>query len=150
MNTIINANTGLPANVIQSGRNTVDPGLRPNLLRNPNLSRGTRTLDHYFDTHAFCTPTTDPNCPALGLNGVGNAPRNPLRGPGYVNIDYSAFKELRFKEEMRFELRFEFFNLFNTPHFSNPGTDLSDAGSYGMIRGAGSQRVMQFAAKFIF
>jgi hypothetical protein len=142
----------LPVNIIQNGRNNIDPGLRPNLIADPVLDRGDRTIQKYFNTAAFCVPSpSDTDCPDLGPNGVGTSPRNPIRGPGFVNTDLSLFKEFSFSEARKFQFRFEFFNLFNTPHFSNPGSDLNDIGSFGRIDGTnGDQRQIQFALKFLF
>jgi hypothetical protein len=144
--------TGLPLNVVQDGRNQTDPGLRPNLVAGPTIDRGNRTLAKYFNAAAFCVPSpSDTECPALGPNNIGDASRNLLRGPGFVNTDLSLFKEFSFSETRKFQFRFEFFNLFNTPHFGNPGTDLKDTGSFGKIEGTnGDQRQIQFALKFLF
>ena len=121
-------------------------------IGNPIIDRGDRTLDEYFDTSAFCVPSpTDTTCPPLGPNNIGTSPRNPLRGPGFVNTDLSLFKEFAFSETRKFQFRFEFFNLFNTPHFSNPNTDFNQKGSFGKITGTnGDQRQLQFALKFLF
>jgi hypothetical protein len=152
LNSIAEAHTGRPVNIIQNGQNNIDPGLRPNLVGDPVLDRDERTLTRYFNTSAFCVPTAGtPDCPDLGPNGIGNSPRNPVRGPGFVNTDLSLFKEFSFSETRKFQFRFEFFNLFNTPHFANPGSDFKDRGSFGIIRGTnGDQRQIQFALKFLF
>jgi hypothetical protein len=152
VNSIIEAHTGLPVNIVQNGLNNIDPGLRPNLIGNPIIDRADRTLDKYFNADAFCVPSpTDTTCPELGPNGVGTAPRNPIRGPGYVNTDLSMFKEFSFTETRKFQFRFEFFNLFNTPHFANPNTDFNQKGSFGRITStSGDQRQLQFALKFLF
>jgi len=150
MNVIVKARTGLPVNVVQDGRKTGLEGLRPNVVGNPNFDRSERTLHKYFNTDAFCIPAPSNDCPDLGPGGFGNAGRNVVRGPGYINADYSLFKDFAVKETMKLQLRFEFFNLTNTPHFNNPGGDLSDKTSFGQIRSAGKQRVVQFAGKFLF
>jgi len=150
LNTIFFARTGTPVNVVQNGNNAAAPGLRPNLVANPNLSSGQRTLAEYFDTAAFCTPATSATCPALGAGGIGDAGRNLVRGPGYVNDDFSFFKNFKFKERFTFQTRFEFFNVTNTPHFANPIGDESNA-QFGEIRSTSSNpRIIQFAAKFLF
>jgi hypothetical protein len=40
-----------------------------------------------------------------------------IRGPGQVNTDFSVFKDFAFSERIRAQMRFEFFNLTNTPAF---------------------------------
>jgi carboxypeptidase family protein/TonB-dependent receptor-like protein len=153
MNTIFSARTGLPVNVVQHAQKQPNPGLRPNLVADPILPHSERTLDRYFNTAAFCVPKTnpDPNCPALGPNSIGSAGRNPVRGPGFVNFDYSLFKDFAFSENKKLQVRLEAFNLLNTPHFSNPEGDFGNGANFGRIRGTvGNPRILQFAAKFLF
>ena len=151
LNGIFTARTGLPFNVIQNGNNQAAPGLRPNLVANPVLPKGQRSVQEYFNIDAFCVPKPNNTCPALGPNGIGDAGRNLLNGPGLVNGDFSIFKNFPIKESMTLQTRFEFFNVTNTPHFGNPAGDLSQTGSFGEIRSlAAGPRVIQFAAKFLF
>ena len=148
INSIFEARTGLPVNVIVNGLDRINPGLRPNMTKDATLSGGERTLARYFDPSAFCKPSATclPNDP----DGIGDAPRNPLRGPGYINTDFSLFKEFALTEIKKLHLRVEAFNLLNTPHFGNPGGDLNDKGSFGEIRSATGARELQFALKFLF
>jgi hypothetical protein len=120
--------------------------LRPNLIGNPNLPSGQRTLDMYFNTKTF------DNTAFTGANqyALGNAGRNLIVGPGYVNADTSLFKEFPIKERVRFETRFEVFNLSNTPHFANPVGDMSQPTFGHITRIYGNMRVVQIAGKFIF
>jgi hypothetical protein len=140
LNSIYNMRSGTPLNVVESGA-ALTPGIRPNVTANPNLPRNKRTLMKYFDTSAF------------NNSGIGPvAGRNIVEGPGYVNLDSSIFKEIPIRETMRLQLRFEAFNAFNTPHFSNPDGVFSD-GTFGQIqREAGNEanRQIQIAGKFIF
>jgi hypothetical protein len=144
---ILTARTALPVNVVRNGNNSLCPGGRPNLVGNPVAVPGGKTLLEYFNTAAF------DSSPFTGSNdcGIGNAGRNLVRGPGYINGDFSVFKNFAMKERYNLQTRFEFFNLTNTPHFANPGGDQSLPSSFGEIRGTiGNPRIMQFAAKFIF
>ena len=142
---ILTAHTGLPVNVVRNGNVTLCPGVRPNLIANPTEVPGGQSLMEYFNTAAFSS---------AGLTGtcmVGNAGRNLVRGPGYVNGDFSVFKNFALSERYNLQTRFEFFNVSNTPHFANPGGDESQTASFGEIRGTiGNPRIVQFAAKFIF
>jgi hypothetical protein len=56
----------------------------------------------------------------------GNAGFDQLRGPGPTNLDANIFRDFRIKERYRIQVRAEAFNLTNTPHFSNPGTSVSN------------------------
>ncbi len=155
INGIFVAHTGQPVNIVQNGNNPNQPGLRPNLTADPNLPSSKRTLAEYFNTSAFCTPnatTCTPNPPS-GVTGYyyGNAGRNLITGPGFVNADFSVFKNFPFKERYTIQTRFEFFNLTNTPHFANPNGDLSARANFGEITGTiANPRIVQFAVKFNF
>ncbi len=144
---ILTARTGLPVNVVRNGNNSLCPGARPNLVGNPRAVPGGKTLREYFNIAAFdSSPFTGANVCA-----IGNAGRNLIRGPGFVNGDFSVFKNFTFTERYNLQTRFEFFNLTNTPHFGNPGGDQSVHSNFGEITGLnGDPRIVQFAAKFIF
>lgn len=150
LNAIYRMQSGTPVNVIRGNDPTgVLPGLRPDLVGNPELSRGKRSLTEYFNISAFT------NAPFTGDNALvpGNAGRNILVGPGYINLDSSLFKEASIHERFKLQLRVEAFNALNTPHFANPDGDLTD-GSFGAItrQSAGLQanRVFQLDAKILF
>jgi hypothetical protein len=56
----------------------------------------------------------------------GTSGRNILRGPGTVNSDMAIFRSFPIKERLRLQFRAEAFNFTNTPHFNNPGTNVSN------------------------
>lgn len=142
-NGITSLRSGLPANVVRNGNNTGYEGLRPNVLRDPNLDSSQQTLARYFDTQAFSVA-------GLGAAQPGDAGRNLVRGPGMANFDLSLFRTLALAERRSLQLRVESFNVANHPHFANPNTDLSQ-GQFGSItHTVGNPRVMQFAVKFLF
>jgi hypothetical protein len=143
-NGIFGMRTGTPVNVIANGGSKACPGVRPDLIGDPTISKGSRTLEKYFNTAAFA-----PN-PAGGCV-PGDTGRNILTGPGFVNADVSLFKDFAVTETARLQTRFEFFNATNSPHFANPNTDLSQSSTFGSItRTYGNMRIVQVAAKFIF
>ncbi len=100
----------------------------------------------------------------------GTMGRNTFRDQGFKNVDFSVFKDFKFKERMGAEFRVELFNLFNHPNFANPYgaavgagfNDPSGGSSFGCgcttpdvaagnpIVGSGSSRVMQLGLKFMF
>ena len=80
---------------------------------------------------------------------LGSSGRNSASGPGYFNLDGSIFKIISISEKMKLEIRGEAFSVTNTPHWSNPDTNVSDA-NYGYITGASGGRGMQLGAKFSF
>jgi hypothetical protein len=140
--------TGTPVNVVQ-GTNPAGsfPGLRPNLVGNPILPHGQRTIDHWFNTAAFSDPVLAPG----GAIITGNAGRNLITGPGYINLDSSLAKDLVLHDRWKLQLRLEAFNTFNSEHYNGPDGDRND-GTFGTITSdiGSSNRVMQIAGKFIF
>ncbi|MCX6604277.1 MAG: carboxypeptidase regulatory-like domain-containing protein [Acidobacteria bacterium] len=89
---------------------------RINVLSNPVLPKGDRTELRHFDTSVFAPPTR-------AEFGIGNAPKDVLRGPGINAFDVSVFKNIPFDPDgkRRLQLRFEFYNFFN--HASFQGVD---------------------------
>jgi len=70
----------------------------------------------------------------------GNSGLNSLRGPGVVNLDLGLFREFSITERFKVQFRAESFNVTNTPHFNNPGTNvsnllLSPTGGVSALRG---------------
>ena len=49
-----------------------------------------------------------------------------MRGPGEVNMDLGLSREFRLKERYSIQFRAEAFNFTNTPHFANPGGNVSN------------------------
>ena len=76
-----------------------------------------------------------------------------LRGPGYFNMDLSAFKSFAIYKEQQFQFRFDAFNAFNIVSYGNPDTTVTDTafgqiGSQNNIRS--QERRLQFSAKYSF
>jgi hypothetical protein len=97
-------------------------------------------IARYFNTSAFAVP-------ALGTFGTSG--RDILIGPGLQNFDAGMFKDFRFSETRRINIRWEVFNSLNHANFSNPTAALSSS-NFGRILSAGNPRIMQLAAKFYF
>lgn len=155
VNSIYNMQTGTPVNVVRGNNPTsVLPGLRPDVVGDPVIPRGQRTLLHYFNTAAFSDARFDCSTPtSTSCNAPGDAGRNLFDGPGYINLDSSLFKEFQFAERYHLQLRLESFNTLNTPHFANPDGDLADETAGQISSQTGGQeanRVLQIAGKFIF
>jgi len=98
------------------------------------------TADQWFNTAAFAA-----NAPFT----YGNAPRNLLRGPGYVNVDLSLRKSFRLSERLTADVRFESFNATNRVNLGDPNTQVGNA-NFGRISSAGAARHNQIAVKLIF
>ncbi|HYW71174.1 MAG TPA: TonB-dependent receptor [Pyrinomonadaceae bacterium] len=135
--------SGLPLAVTQLTNFNAFAGFgtqRPNIAANPALPSSQQTTAQFFNTSTF---TIAPQFT------IGNASRNPVRGPHYRNLDMALIKRVLFGEGRSFEFRAEAFNLTNTPPLGAPATVVGAAG-FGSITSAGDPRVIQFGAKINF
>jgi hypothetical protein len=71
----------------------------------------------YFNPLAFA-PVTTPS--------FGTVAPYSMRGPGAVNMDLSLSRSFRVKERYTIQFRADSFNFTNTPHFANPGGNVSN------------------------
>jgi hypothetical protein len=113
---------------------------RPNLVGDPTLPAEERTPTRWFNTAAFAT---------ANQFTIGSASRNPVRGPGYSDVDLALMRTVGLGGGRSIEMRVEVFNLLNTANFAVPAAQLGPA-SFGTITTALDPRVVQLAAKFWF
>ena len=123
-------------------------GARVVVTGNPVLPGGERTFSRWFRTDVFQQP-------AVGT--IGNAPRRSIRGPGVHNYDLTAFKNLKFKEVFKVQLRGEFYNAFNHTQFTSVDTTARfDAQGrqvntqFGQMTGSRPGRRIQLALRLNF
>jgi hypothetical protein len=139
LNAILSLQSGMPVTVTQATNNNSFAGFalqRPNIVANPSLPASQRTPAKYFNTGAF---TTAPEFT------IGNAFRNPVRGPAYRDLDLSLVKHTKLGELIDLELRAELFNITNTPAFSQPNGSFG-AAAFGSITSTTTDpRVAQIA-----
>ena len=114
--------------------------LRPNLPYDASLPSSQRTVNRWFDTSAFANPA-----PLT----FGNSPRSGLRGAPVVTTDATLEKSFFLTEHWKFDLRGEFYNLFNHAIFNTPGFTLG-AADFGVVSSARSPRTAQVAARLSF
>jgi Carboxypeptidase regulatory-like domain len=115
---------------------------------NPRSTPGTYT---YFSQNAFvatnCYFTGTTPSPDCGTFGTAN--RRFFHGPGFNNTDFGITKIIPVKEAMSFQIRGEFFNIFNHAQFTNPSGDVSNSG-FGNVTNTQPARIGQVSAKFIW
>ncbi|WP_263382094.1 TonB-dependent receptor [Granulicella arctica] len=141
LNTIASIQSGMPVTVTQATNNNAFAGFalqRPMLGANPSLAPELRTPAHYFNTAAFAT------APQFIL---GNASRNPVRGPAFRDLDVALVKHTRFTEKTDAEFRAEVFNVTNTPAFAQPNGGFGSAAFGSITATSTEQRVVQFALR---
>ena len=149
LNSITTLQTGKPINVVSNANQPDYPGLRPNLVASTSLAH--RSTSEWFNTKAFSIPSGQAASVQAGKTLiVGDAGRNIIYGPGYTNEDLSLFKVLTLPLEMKFQLRFEAFNLLNIAHYDNPIGNYAAGSRFGQITGGYYPRVMQFAGRLTF
>jgi hypothetical protein len=143
VNGILTLQSGVPVAVAQATNSNAFAGFgtqRPNLIRDPALPSDERSVGRWFDTSAFTV------APQFTL---GNSSRNPVRGPGYRNLDLAMIRRIPLPVRMTLEIRAEAFNVTNTPPLGAPNGTFGSA-AFGTITSAGDPRVIQLAAKVIF
>jgi len=140
---VLTLQSGVPLAISQTTNNNAFAGFgtqRPNLIGDPTLPAGERSVNRWFNTSAFAA------APAFT---IGTSSRNPVRGPGYRNLDLALMRRVPLSGAGALELRAEVFNAMNTPPLGAPNMTVGSA-AFGTITAAGDPRVVQFALKFIF
>ncbi|MDQ2776921.1 MAG: Plug and carboxypeptidase regulatory-like domain-containing protein [Acidobacteriota bacterium] len=134
-----------------NGENTSGGGdpQRVNLTCNPNLPHSDRSITRFFDTSCV---------QFMGVGQVGDAARNPIRGPGINNFDLTVFRNFNLGSEKRvLTFRWEFYNIFNHSQFRSVDANalFTPAGvqsnsDFGVVNGTRPPRVMQGSLRFRF
>jgi hypothetical protein len=140
---VVTLQSGVPVAVTQTTNFNAFAGFgtqRPNLVGDPELPADERSVARWFDTSAFAV------APQFTL---GSASRNPVRGPGYRNVDLAISRRISTGSTHAVELRAEAFNLLNTPPLGNPAA-VAGVAAFGTITTAGDPRVVQLAVKYLF
>ncbi len=156
--------SGFPETVTGPGNNSNSYGnSRPNQYRSPKIVH--RSLAQWFGDDPsvtdFCTGPDDGVCaygvPAANNTGgtaFGTVRNGSLRGPGFQNVDLSAFKDFQTVHEQTIGFRFDAFNAFNMVSYGNPDTNASDTGNFGAITTQSQirsqERRLQFSLHYMF
>lgn len=135
--------------------NVQNSGTRPDALRNPNLSRGERTIDRWFDTDAIQNAVP---------GRFGNSGKGIIQGSGNNFWDINLSKNFLVTERHKVQFRAELFNAFNHAQFDDPVMQpvIRDAAGRVLNPTAGkvtsasdfgfrqTERVIQFGLKYTF
>jgi hypothetical protein len=105
------------------------------------------------------------------LGTFGNSGRGICEGPNFAQVDLALYKNIKFSQRVKAQLRFEVFNVFNRVNFVgvstslsptsvtlNTGsaatattiTDFTPSGSFGQAGGTRDPRQAQFGIKLMF
>jgi hypothetical protein len=121
------------------------------LVANPNSAA---PAGQWFNVNAVKAPL-----PGLSPNGIGNASKAPIYGPGLNNWDISLFKTFRLgsSEARRLQLRFESYNTFNHTQYTTIDTGArfdqnnnQTNTNYGYFTAAALARRLVMGAKIYF
>lgn len=156
LNGVFTAFTGDPLIIKQNTKSLVafDTAQEPNhvapiqYLGGANNAAG---FPMWFNPSAFA--------PNTSTTSIGNIDRTQswIRGPGLWQLDSSLARVFKLTERFSFEFRAEAENLFNKPHFNDPGFNGSGGttcrniggacgGTFGEITSTYGQRVLQLGA----
>ncbi|HYP14471.1 MAG TPA: hypothetical protein VEQ63_11155, partial [Bryobacteraceae bacterium] len=147
INGIATWQTAVPLQITQNNNTNLGAsGQRPN--NNGQSAKRTGPiedrLNSYFDQSVF---SQAPNFT------FGNTSRTSpdLRGPSPNAFDASVFKNFQIREGFRAEFRLEAFNALNYARWNNPGTNITQPGTFGIIQTKNNdRRELQLALKLNF
>ncbi len=101
------------------------------------------TTETWFDTDQFSIPQR------FTFGTLGRV-HPSLRADFVESLDFSIFKNFKYRERLTVQFRAEWFNAFNHPIFNNPGTQVGRGGFGRVAAQANLPRQTQLALKIIF
>lgn len=141
LSTVAAFQIGYPYNISQANTTGLfSPAQYVTKVGNPNIARGSRTVDKWFNTSAF--QITPPDT-------LGNAPRAALFGPGQNVWNIGLMRDIPLWEHVTFTLRGDAYNAFNHPQFDDLGTSITSA-NFGQVTGARDQRELLVSGRIRF
>src|ERR1700723_2430752 len=151
--------TGFPQGLTGPGNNSNSDGnSRPNQYR--KLVIRNRSIFNWFGTDPSAIPCSQPGVDngvcAFGVPApttFGTSSNGAVRGPGFLNVDMSAFKDFHLFEGHTIGFRFDAFNAFNIVSYGNPDTGITDTTFGDIVSGESirsTERRLQFSAKYTF
>jgi len=98
----------------------------------------------------------DPTIMPVPFDVPSTIGRNQWYGPGINNWNFNMAKTTAITERVKFQLRFEFYNMFNRPHFGKPDNVFGDPNfgysltQIGQNDGTTGARQVQIGGKLLF
>ena len=156
LNDIVLLSTGQPVDLQSSGDGA--PTNRPDLVGKITYPK---RLGEWFSnsfsgtnavfSNAIPTQTATDGSGTAVYQRVGTLGRNVIYGPGNREMEVGVQKNLHIAEGKQLELHGDFFNVTNTPNFSNPGNYVGPSADFGQITHTrGEPREIQVAARLVF
>ena len=117
-------------------------------------------LSSYYPYNAYRLGTGVQNYPQFGSINLKclqrhfelQRPTTPCGTPLGQPADHRTQKNLHLTERVNLELHGDAFNVFNTPQFNNPGSNLDDPTTFGKLTSVKlyTNRQIQLAARLTF
>ena len=146
--------TGQPFTIYCPVATTADFGCFANTVPGQNVYGGPHNVTQWLNPSAFANPPVATQVGQLNTAPLGGSP-NPVRGPGYQDLDMSLFKQFPIHETVKLEFRAEAFNLPNWHAFANPSGNLNFLNPTGFSqitssRTGSNPRILQLALKLYY
>jgi Carboxypeptidase regulatory-like domain len=118
-----------------------------------------RSNANWLGTDPSASPCTtagvDNGVCAFGVpapNAFGTESNGAIRGPGFFDTDFSAFKDFHTFKEQNIGFRFDAFNAFNIVSYGNPDTGITDSnfGNVSLQTPRSTERHLQFSLHYNF
>jgi hypothetical protein len=113
---------------------------RPSVTGSVKTLGGTGPGQLWFDTSVFVDPVA---------GAIGNAGRNIVRGPGYINHSLTVSRIFNINERLRLNVMASMFNWTNTTHFSDPTGGFTNV-NFGQITSSSGERQVRLGARMEF
>jgi hypothetical protein len=150
-NFIFSHQTGQPFTILCPVATTADFGCFANVVPGQNVYGGPHNVTQWLNPAAFATP---PVATAVGQSDYSplGGGSNPVRGPGFQDLDMSLFKQFPIREGIKLEFRAEAFNLPNWHSFANPSNlnFLNPTGFSAITASRSNPRILQLALKLYY
>ncbi len=136
--TPIGATSGCTAGTYPGGLNmdAGDIASRPDRIA---PIRRMKTQSEWFSTSSF----------ADAKGHFGDSGNGVVQGPGTVDFDIAAMKNIKVGNKFSFQFRGEFFNAFNHANFSSVGVN-TDQATFGAVTATNLPRQIQLGGKMYF
>lgn len=137
---------------------------QPNIV-GPVRITGDRN-SYFTTTNAVSLPSGVGNSPGAAVGPwerpapgtLGDAGRNTLRGPSFLQCDFSLGKRIQIRESLALQFRWDVYNVFNKVNLGDPNPCVDciaspievGAGQISSLAPGANQRQMQFALRVLF
>jgi hypothetical protein len=125
--------------------------VRPFVTTNLDLSGMNLAEIRAYNRPATVADSITPLFASVTLqNQLGDAGRNILRADGIGNVDFGVIKNVQMTEDLRFQVRGEFYNLTNSRNFGIPESRVNSVNFLNQWGTNGGNRRVQLGLRLVF